>query len=72
MLVLQVQRTRSARADHIGLTPEQEQMLLELCRSMIPIIKKRSKIINRDCTLNCCPIPRKSFFSSLISSINYG
>ena len=29
-------------ADHNGLTPEQEQMLLELCRSMIPIIKKRS------------------------------
>ena len=49
-------------ADHNGLTPEQEQMLLELCRSMIPIIKKRSKIINRDCTLNYCPIPRTSFF----------
>ena len=29
-------------ADHNGLTPDQEQMLLELCRSMIPIIKKRS------------------------------
>ena len=29
-------------ADHNGLTPEQEQMLPELCRSMIPIIKKRS------------------------------
>lgn len=29
-------------AEHNGLTPEQEQMLMELCRSMIPIIKKRS------------------------------
>lgn len=29
-------------ADHNDLTPDQEQMLLELSRSMIPIIKKRS------------------------------
>lgn len=29
-------------AEHNGLTPDQEQMLLELSRSMIPIIKKRS------------------------------
>lgn len=29
-------------ADHNELTAEQEQILLELCRSMIPIIKKRS------------------------------
>ena len=29
-------------ADNSELTREQEQMLLELCRSMIPIIKKRS------------------------------
>ena len=49
-------------ADSNDLTGEQEQMLLELCRSMIPIIKKSSKIIKRDCTLNYCPIPRTSFF----------
>ena len=29
-------------ADHNDLTPEQAQMLLELSKSMIPIIKKRS------------------------------
>ena len=29
-------------ADSNDLTGEQEQMLLELCRSMIPVIKKRS------------------------------
>ena len=29
-------------ADNSELSSEQEQMLLELCRSMIPIIKKRS------------------------------